>query len=362
MRNDEVTQSGIVDEGRRQTATGSRLPRHQRKLGAAIVLALIAVAAVLFWRLSREPVAPPPPRILVLYAYSVLEEAIREDLFPLFQDQWRRDSAETVELAATFAGSGAITQQILRKVPVELEILASEMDAHRLSPTVPWRSWEQLPHRGVLARTRLAFLVRHGNPLGISELSDLLRPGVAVVHADPESSGAGQWVVLGVYGDERSRTSSDSAAEQALVRLRENTVASPRSARDALRLFATGVGDVLPTYQQDLENARNLGALAGEIVRPTISILPEPVVVLASANVAESQRPLVEAFVRFLWSPEAQSLLARRGFESVLAASPTESRSDRERAGDLTLNDFGGAEAARRRILEGSWRRTALRN
>ncbi|GAH64387.1 unnamed protein product, partial [marine sediment metagenome] len=123
-------------------------------------------------------------------------------MFPAFQEYWEKEQGEHVEFIPTFAGSGTIVDKIISRFPAEVAILSSPIDAIRLSERVlvPAKSWAGLPNGGVFSHSPMIMIVREGNPLVITDFSDLRNPGMEVIHPDPISSGAGQWALLAIYG------------------------------------------------------------------------------------------------------------------------------------------------------------------
>ncbi len=144
----------------------------------------------------------PSHRTIVFYGFSTLGDALNQSVFPDFQRYWEERTGERVDFASSFSGSGTTSNQLIMGVPAHLALLSLELDAQRLarSGLVPPESWKRLPYNGVLNRTPLIILVRHGNPKRIRDFADLAQPGVRVVHPDPLTSGAANWAILAEYG------------------------------------------------------------------------------------------------------------------------------------------------------------------
>lgn len=332
----------------------------ERRFRTAITLIVLAFFVLVVWS-GRHFVRPPLPRTIVFYGFSTVEEAMRDGVFPAFQERWHGETGERLEFVATFAGSGTITGEILNRVPAEVAILSSKLDARRLRGVgVSGSARQELPHHGILSRSPIVLVVRPGNPQGIRDFEDLARSGVAVVHADPTTSGAAQWSILAAYGSAFLATGDRERAEELLLGIWKNVVASPPDARAARQKFEDGTGDALISYEQDVVAAPGRPAVAGEIVYPRRTVQSEQTVVKVFKHIADDQRDLVDAFVAFLWSPEAQAILAEHGFRgSVDPPSP-----DDPRFGAVeelfTLDTLGGAVAVEREILEGVWRQRVV--
>ena len=316
----------------------------------ALVLLAIWVAApwLPWWRGAI-------PRTLVLYGFSILGVSINQGVFPAFQARWLAEHGEKVELVSSFSGSGTVTNQLILGVPAQIAILALELDALKLAEAgvVAPLAWRRLPRRGILNRTPFVILTRPGNPLNIRDFSDLARPGLSVIHPDPLTSGGAQWALLAEYGA-LMRSSGDSGlAQEQMLGIWRNVTSQAASARAALTQFEGGFGDALITYEQDLLGDYRAGRLEGDIVYPPATIFSEHPVVVVERNVADADRDLVEGFVNFLWSAEAQEVFASYGFRSQ---EEQFNRGFRPIQAPFTVQDLGGWPAAKEEIVEGIWK------
>lgn len=330
-------------------------------------LALLSGAALLLY--SLWPWLPVPgraekPRTVVFYGFSILGEAMTEDVLPAFARHWRERTGERVEFATAFAGSGTVTNQLIMGVPAQCALLSLELDAERLAKAgvVPPGSWRRLPHGGVVNRTPFVLVVRKGNPKGIHDFPDLARPGVQVVHPDPLTSGGANWALLAEYGSAARRSPGQSPGQSreagfaSLLGVWRNVSAQAASARAARTQFENGFGDVLVTYEQDVVEDAAAGTLPGEVVYPPSTVLSEHTLVVVDRNVDPSERPVLDALVHFLWSDEAQRLFVKRGFRSV---------DERLNAGNpafgtvrdpFLVADFGGWNRVKKEIVDGIWK------
>jgi len=326
------------------------------RLALAVLIALLFV--ILAWQ-GRDLIRLPTPGTIVLYGFSIMEEVMREGIFPAFQETWQTRTGEHVELVAAFAGSGAITGKIIRRFPAEVAILSSKIDViHLMEAHVLWQSsWDHLPHEGVVVRTPFIIVVREGNPRGITDFADLMREGVVVVQADPTTSGGGQWSILAEYGSALRETGNRDLAWEQLRGIWKN-VAAPQapSAREARRRFASGTGDALVTYEQDAIGNPARAPVVGELVYPPRTIISEPTLVKIDRNVAEDQRDLVDGFVEFLWSRQAQQIFVEYGFRSPLEELNQANAKLGMIEDPFTWESLGGARQAERTILKDLWR------
>ncbi len=303
-----------------------------------------------------------PTRTLVLYGFSILDEVMNEGIFPAFQKEWERQTGERIEFVSSFAGSGTITNQIILGVPAEVAILSLELDALRLveAGVLAGPTWQKLPHQGIVNHTPFILLVRPGNPKAIRDFADLTHPGVGVVHPDPLTSGGAQWAILAEYGSAWLRSGDETEAYTQLLGLWRNVIAQASSARAARTQFENGFGDVLVTYEQEALRDRQRGILNAEIVYPYSTISSEHIVVLIEKNIAPKQQRLIQAFVDFLWSEQAQAIFVEYGFRSRDERLNTANPDFGVIPQPFTVSDLGGWPKAKRQIIEATWKGRVL--
>jgi ABC-type sulfate transport system substrate-binding protein len=248
-------------------------------------------------------------------------------------------------------------------VPADLVLVSLELDALRLSEAgvIAAKSWRALPHRGVVNRTPFVILVRPGNPKRIAGFQDLARPGIGVVHPDPLTSGGANWAIVAEYGAGlRERPDQPDAGFQLLRGVWKNVIAQAASARAARTQFENGFGDALVTYEQEALWDRARGRLEADVVYPRRTVLSEHTLVVVDRNVDPAEKPIVDAFARFLWSDEAQRLFVRYGFRSVVEERNRDNPAFGHVEDPFTIEAVGGWERARREIVDGVWKARVL--
>jgi sulfate/thiosulfate transport system substrate-binding protein len=307
--------------------------------------------------------ASKPPRTVVLYGFSILGEAINQGVFPGFAREWQARTGEKVELVSSFAGSGTVTNQILMGVPAQVALLSLELDAIKLADAgiVQKDGWHRLPHAGIVNRTPFVILVRPGNPKAIRDFSDLAAEGVRVVHPDPLTSGGANWAILAEYGA-GFREGGAAGGLRILRGVWTHVVAQAASARAARTQFENGFGDALITYEQDVLKDKLRGRLKGEIVYPRSTVLSEHTLVKIDRNVSTRDRPLVDAFVAYLWSEAAQDAFSRYGFRSVLPGRDADASKGFGAIQDpFLVSDFGGWKRVKAEIVDAVWKKQVLK-
>jgi sulfate/thiosulfate-binding protein len=303
-----------------------------------------------------------PPRTIIVYGFSILDDVMDRGIFPAFQKEWQARTGEHFEFISSFGGSGTVTNQIIMGVPAQVAILSLELDAQKLADkgVVRGPTWRQLPHQGVLNRTPFIIIVRPGNPKHIADFADLAKPGIGVVHPDPLTSGGAQWAILAEYGS-AWRTGGDAPrAYDQLLGVWRNVVAQASSARAARTQFDNGFGDALITYEQEGVYDASRGKLKGQVIYPASTILSEHTVVVVDKNVKPGERDLVNAFVNFLWSEEGQRLFVQYGFRSVDESLNGANSNLPVLSNTFTINDLGGWAKAKNDIIEGIWKKRVL--
>lgn len=347
--------------------------RKRQQQGARDWRLLLAVAVVSALALSSCLPTPPATnagsRTVTVYGFSVMKESLEKSIFPAFAAKWKQERGEDVHFVSSFAGSETITNQILQGVGAEIAILSIERDVDRLQQGgFVTSDWHGLPNRGIVNRTPFVILVRAGNPKAIHDFADLGRPGIKLIHPDPVSSGGAQWSVLAIYGSELKRSEAETGgrdearAIKTLTAIWHNVISTPGSAREARTQFETGYGDALITYELEALQMKEAGAPI-EIVVPEATIFSEHPAVVVDRNVTEQERPLIDAFIAYLWSEEAQRAFVKYHFRAVTDESfNTSNKEFAQIKLPFTVEYLGGWTRAYPEVIERVWRDQAQKN
>ncbi len=271
---------------------------------------------------------PKPPSessgvSITLYGFSIMKESLEKAIYPAFSARWKQEHGQEVRFTSSFAGSETVTNQILQGVNAEIAILSIDRDAERLRQGgFVTSDWHTFPYKGIINTTPFIILVRRGNPRGIHDFPDLAKPGVKLIHPDPISSGGAQWSLLAIYGSELVKSAKQTGEPdhaRALATLRaiwRNVISTPGSAREARTQFETGFGDALITYELEGLVMKEAGT-AVDIVMPQATISSEHPAVVIDRNVTAVKRPVVDAFMQYLRSDEAQQAFVKYHFHSI---------------------------------------------
>jgi sulfate/thiosulfate-binding protein len=313
---------------------------------ALLLIVLMAVSGCL-----PKPASESGGINITLYGFSVMKEALEKSIYPGFVAKWKAEHGQEVRFTSSFAGSETVTNQILQGVSADLAILSIDRDAQRLKDKgFITADWHASPYKGIVNKTPFIILVRKGNPKGIHDFPDLAKPGVRVIHPDPISSGGAQWSILAIYGSElvKSKKQTDepdkARALQMLQAIWKNVISTPASAREARTTFELGNGDALVTYELEGLLMKQANAPI-EIVVPQATIFSEHPAVIIDKNVSAERRPLVEAFLHYLWSDEAQQAFVKFHLYAVTNNAFNEANKDFGHIEmPFTVEYFGGWE------------------
>jgi sulfate transport system substrate-binding protein len=237
-----------------------------------------------------------------------------KDLGARFAKAYRAKTGRAVALHNSHGGSGAQARAVLGGLPADLVTLALAPDIDALAERgLLKRDWRTaFPNDSLPYTSAIVFLVRAGNPKGIRDWDDLVKPGVAVVTPNPKTSGGARWNFLAAWGHVALNGGTEAKAEDFVRKLYANVPVLDTGARGSTATFAQKrIGDVLLAWENEAHLAvREAVGARLEIVYPAASIRAEPPVAIVDKTVdARKSRELAEAFVRYLYEDEAQEAI-----------------------------------------------------
>lgn len=326
---------------------------------AFVTTACLCVALVAASCLPKPP-AEGGDITITLYGFSIMKESLEKAIFPGFAARWKQLHGQEVRFQSSFAGSETVTNQILQGAPAEVAILSIERDAQRLkNGGFATTDWHSFPSGGIVNKTPFIIIVRKGNPKGIRDFSDLGKPGIKLIHPDPVSSGGAQWSILAIYGSELKKSEVESKEQdkaRALQTLRamwRNVISTPGSAREARTTFELGNGDALITYEIEGLLMKEANAPI-EIVVPRSTMFSEHPAVVIDKNVSSDKRQIIDAFIQYLWSDEAQQAFVKFHFYSTTNDAFNQANTGFGKIElPLTIEYFGGWDRAYPEVIEG---------
>ena len=239
-----------------------------------------------------------------------------QQIDPLFAQAWKARTGEDLDIKQSHGGSGAQARSVIEGSPADVVTLALANDIDQIADKgLIATNWQKrLPLNSTPYYSTIVFLVRKGNPKGIHDWPDLIKPGVAVITPNPKTSGGARWNYLAAWGYAQKATGSVAGARDYLTKLFRNVPVLDSGARGATTTFVQrGQGDVLLAWENEAYLATNqLGKGKFEIVYPSISILAEPPVAVVDKVVdRKNTRAVAEAYLNFLYTPEGQKIIGK---------------------------------------------------
>lgn len=244
-----------------------------------------------------------------------------------FVRHWRAQSGQTIQIRQSHGSSGGQARSIIAGVPADVATLAlgGDIDAlHRNGRWVPANWQQRLPLNSAPYTSAILLLVRQGNPKGIRDWDDLVKPGVGVITPNPKSSGGARWNYLAAWEFARRRHASPARIQAFMAQLYRNVPVMSAAARGSAVNFAKrGQGDVLIAWESEAHLLkREMAGARFEIVYPSLSILTEPAVTVVDRNVERrGSQAVATAYLEHLYSAEGQDLAGRHFFRPTSAAA-----------------------------------------
>jgi sulfate transport system substrate-binding protein len=287
---------------------------------AILLLPLLLAAAFVF--LTRTGPAFAEETTLLNVSYDPTRELYQE-FNAAFARQWKAKTGSTVTVRQSHGGSGKQARAVLDGLEADVVTLALAYDVDVLADKgLLAKDWQgRLPNASSPYTSTIVFLVRKGNPKGIKDWDDLIKPGVSVITPNPKTSGSARWNYLAAWGYALLKSGRDEdAAKDFVARLFRNVPVLDSGARGATTTFVErGIGDVLINWENEiLLGGRELGQDRFEIVAPPSSILAKPVVSVVD-RVADKRgtRKVAQAYLEYLYSPEGQQIAVKHYYRPV---------------------------------------------
>lgn len=247
-----------------------------------------------------------------------------------FAADWKAKTGEALQIQASHGGSGAQARSVIDGLNADVVTLALAADIDAISAKtgkIPADWQKRLPNNSAPYTSIIVFLVRKGNPKAIKDWDDLVKPGTAIITPNPKTGGGARWNYLAAWGFAAKKFNNDEAKVTEFVKaLYANAPVMDTGARGSTITFAQRqLGDVLITWENEAFLAsEEFGKDKFDIVVPSLSILAEPPVSVVDGNVdAKGTRKQAEAYLAYLYTPEAQATIAKyyyRPFKPEFAA------------------------------------------
>ncbi len=269
-----------------------------------------------------------------------------------FAADWKAKTGDAVIISQSHGGSGKQARAVIDGLEADVVTLALAYDTNALydkAKLIP-QTWQtRLPHNSAPYTSTIVFLVRKGNPKGIKDWDDLIKPGVAVITPNPKTSGAARWSHLAAWGYATRKFGGDETKALGFMRaLYKNVPVLDSGARGSTTTFVQrGIGDVLLAWENEAFLSIKEFGNGYEIVLPSLSILAEPPVTVVDKVVdRHGTRAVAEAYLNYLYSEAGQELAALHFYRPRLASVAAKYASRFPTINLITIDEFGGWQKA----------------
>jgi sulfate/thiosulfate transport system substrate-binding protein len=264
-----------------------------------------------------------------------------------FSQYWQKKTGQTVQIDQSHGGSGKQARAVIDGLEADVVTLALAYDIDAISDSklLPANWQQRLPNNSTPYTSTIVFVVRKGNPKHIATWDDVVKPGVSVITPNPKTSGGARWNYLAAWGYKEKQTGSKEQAKNFIKALYKNVPVLDTGARGSTLTFAQrGLGDVLLAWENEAHLIlKEFGSDKFEIVAPAVSILAEPPVAVVDKNVTKhGTRKIAEAYLNFLYTPQAQDIIALNSYRPRNAAALKKYAANFPKIKLFTLNEVFG--------------------
>jgi sulfate/thiosulfate-binding protein len=269
-----------------------------------------------------------------------------------FVADWKAKTGETVTIKQSHGGSSAQARKIVDGLDADVATLgiASDIDVlHDKGDLLPADWQKRLPGDSTPYNSTIVLLVRKGNPKGIKDWGDLVKPGIAVITPNPKTSAGARWNFLAAFAYALKQNGGDESKARAwIAQLYKNVPVLDTGARGSTVTFAQReLGDVLIAWENEACLAIAEFGDKFDIVNPTTSILAQPPVAVVDKNAKKhGTEKLAEAYLRFLYTPEAQEIIAKNHYRPLDPTVATKYAASFPKIELTTIAQFGGWRVA----------------
>jgi sulfate/thiosulfate transport system substrate-binding protein len=296
---------------------------------------------------------PPETPVITFAAYSTPREVYGK-IISAFTEKWKAEhNDQGVIFQESYGGSTTQSQNVISGFAADVVALSLDPDVQAIEDAgLITHDWRAEADNGMVSTSIAVFDIRPGNPKGLKDWDDLAQSGVEVLTPDPASSGGARWNIIGAYGAAMrgyaGNEEDDAAgAQELLTGIFRNVTVLDKTARDSIKNFEAGNGDVAITYENEILTAQKAGLDDEMVVPPSTILIENPVAIVDEYVDQHCVREVAEAFVDFLHTEEAKELYSSVGF-----LRPTDPSQAKKGDGDMfppvedlfTVEDLGGWE------------------
>ncbi|SMB83263.1 sulfate ABC transporter substrate-binding protein [Deinococcus hopiensis] len=279
-----------------------------------------------------------------------------QDINAAFAKQWQAKTGDVLKVNNSHGGSGAQARSVIDGLEADVVTLALGYDIDAIADKgLLAEDWQKrLAYNSSPYTSTIVFLVRKGNPKGIKDWADLVKPGVQVITPNPKTSGGARWNFLAAWGWAVKKYGGEAGAKDYVTKLFKNVPVLDSGARGSTTTFVErGIGDVLIAWENEaLLATRELGEGKFQIVAPSLSILAEPPVTVVDKNVAKHKTEKVsKAYLQFLYSAEGQEIIGKNYYRPRSQAVAKKYAAQFPKVNLFSIAQFGGWRAAQKKFF-----------
>lgn len=279
-----------------------------------------------------------------------------QDYNVAFAKYWKDKTGVELKIEQSHGGSGKQARAVIDGLEADIVTLALAYDVDAIAEKarlLPADWQKRLPNNSSPYTSTIVFLVRKGNPKGIKDWDDLVKPGIGIIPANPKTSGAARWTYLAAWGYALKKNDGNQAkAKEFVAKFYKNVPVFDTGARGATTTFVQrGIGDVLVGWENEaILSLKESGKGEFEIVVPSISILAEPPVAVVDKNAKRhGTQEIAKAYLEYLYTPEGQEIAAKHYYRARNPEVAAKFTADLPKLELFTIDEvFGGWQKAQK--------------
>lgn len=291
---------------------------------------------------------------LLNVSYDVAREFYK-DYNAAFIANYKKTTGKDIKIDQAHGGSSAQARAVNDGLEADVVTMNTTTDIDFLASTgVVAKDWnKRFPGNASPTSSTMLFLVRNGNPKGIKDWDDLIKPGIQVIVVNPKTGGNGRYAYLAAWGQVRKKGGTDAQAAEFVGKLYKNVPVLAKGGRDATTIFLQrNIGDVLVTFESEVVSVdREFGAGKVDAIHPPISIIAENPVAIVERTVAKKGTAVqAKAYLDYLYSEEAQEIAAQHALRPRSAAVLKKYATTFKPLQLFAVNDYFGSLAEAQKV------------
>ncbi|MEV4780722.1 sulfate ABC transporter substrate-binding protein [Burkholderia sp. LMU1-1-1.1] len=320
-----------------------------------LVVTSFLAASALFMGLPLQASAAAEP-VLLNASYDVARELFK-DINPVFVADWKKTTGETVSVNQSHGGSSKQARSVADGMEAAVVSMNQANDIDMLADRgLVVQDWaKKFPNNAAPFYSTMVYLVRKGNPKQIKDWADLAKPGVKVVIPNPKTAGNGRYTYLAAWGSVVKKGGTEAQARDLVTKIFKNVPVLDAGGRGATTTFTQrDIGDVLVTFENEVNMVRAEFGDNFEVVYPSISILAEsPVAVVDKVVDRRGLRKQATGYLNFLYTEAAQDIIAKHYFRPRSEKAFKKYSANFRQINMFTVDEvFGGWKAAQKKHFD----------